>query len=331
MIEFRDVDMHVETQLHEWYDVWAAAQAGRPQEFVTPWAVARESMPRQHPDFAVTLFTAYDDDVPVGGGLLNLPIKDNPTVAFVEVATHPDHRRRGIGTAVLGEVERRVRALGRQRPVVEVFTPPGGTSAGQAFATARGYTVASTEAMKAVDLVASGPGWAALDAEVEAALDGYRVEVFHDELPDQHLAGYLELVGRFMSEVPQGELDLEDGEWTPERFRAAEQRRAETGMSVATALAFAPDGTVAGSNDVRVSSHDPRVGYIGITLVLPGHRGHRLGLATKLATHRVIRADHPGCRFVVTSNADVNGHMTAINDALGYRTLETLLECHRTL
>lgn len=34
---------------------------------------------------------------------------------------------------------------------------------------------------------------------------------------------------------------------------------------------------------------------------------------------------------VVTSNADVNTHMNAINDALGYRQLETLLEYHRTL
>jgi hypothetical protein len=66
-------------------------------------------------------------------------------------------------------------------------------------------------------------------------------------------------------------------------------------------------------------------------MVLPGHRGHRLGLAVKLAGHRALRAEVPDCQAVVTSNADVNQRMNAINEALGYRQLETLLEYHRTL
>jgi uncharacterized protein involved in propanediol utilization len=66
-------------------------------------------------------------------------------------------------------------------------------------------------------------------------------------------------------------------------------------------------------------------------MVLPGHRGHRLGLAAKLASHRALRAAVPVCELVATSNADVNAHMNAINEALGYRRLETLLEYHRTI
>jgi GNAT superfamily N-acetyltransferase len=331
VIEFRDVDLTDEPELREWYDVWAAAQAGRPREFVTPWPIARESMPRQHPGFSVILFTAHEEGIPVGGGLLNVPLQDNLSVVFGEVAAHPGHRRRGVGTAVLAELERRVGALGRSRPIIEVFTPADGVSAGQAFAEARGYTVANREGMKSIDLVASEPGWAALEADVSAAIGDHRVEVFRDELPEEHLEGFLAMLGRFMSEVPQGDLDLEDADWTPDRFRAAEQRRHDIGLAMITAVAFAPDGQIVGSNDVRVSRHDPRVGYIGITLVLPGHRGHRLGLATKLATHRDLRGSFPECRSVVTSNADVNEHMNAINHALGYRQRETLLEYHRSL
>ncbi len=48
----------------------------------------------------------------MGVGLLNLPLEDNPTVAYADVMAHPDHRRRGVGTAVLAEIERRARAAG---------------------------------------------------------------------------------------------------------------------------------------------------------------------------------------------------------------------------
>jgi GNAT superfamily N-acetyltransferase len=331
VIEFRDVDLGDEQQLHTWYDVWAAAQSHRPPELVTPWAVARRSMPHPHPDFEYSLFTAFDDGVAVGVGLLNLPIADNPTVAYIEVAAHPDHQGRGVGGAVLAEVERRVSAAGRERPIVEVYTPPDGTSPGAAFAEAHGYTVANRETAKAIRLAEAEPRWAALEERVAGSLGGYRVEVFRDTLPEEHLAGYCAMLEQFMSEVPLGDLDLEDGAWTPERYRANERRRHEIGLSMISAVGLSPEGEVVGASDVRVSTHDPRVAYVGITLVLPGHRGHGLGLTTKLATHRALRADVPECRVVVTGNAEVNEHMNAINEALGYRRLETLLECHRTL
>ena len=94
---------------------------------------------------------------------------------------------------------------------------------------------------------------------------------------------------------------------------------------------MAPDGVLVGLTGVRTNLHDPRVAHVGVTMVLPGHRGRRLGLAVKLASHRALRADVPACEIVATSNADVNAHMNAINEALGYRQLETLLEYHRTV
>jgi RimJ/RimL family protein N-acetyltransferase len=90
-----------------------------------------------------------------------------------------------------------------------------------------------------------------------------------------------------------------------------------------------PDGTVVGLTGVRVSTHDPRAAHIGVTMVLPEHRGHRLGLATKLASHRALRAAFPECRLVTTSNAEVNAHMNAINEAMGYELVETLVEYHK--
>ena len=68
------------------------------------------------------------------------------------------------------------------------------------------------------------------------------------------------------------------------------------GRHILTALAIAPDGSVAGAADVRINEADPTHGQIGITLVDPAHRGHRLGMALKIATHDLALATYPGAR-----------------------------------
>ena len=84
-----------------------------------------------------------------------------------------------------------------------------------------------------------------------------------------------------------------------------------------------------GYTDVNVSRAKTTQGSVGITFVLPGHRGHSLGLAVKLANHRSLMAALPECEFVRTSNADVNAHMNAVNEAMGYRQVEDILEVQK--
>lgn len=331
MIELRDVDKRDEAQLRAWYDAWAGSMAHRPAALVESWANARVALPREWSDFDIALFTAYDGDDAVAAGLVNLPMHDHRRLAFTEVATVPSCRRRGIGSLVLEETERRARAAGRDRCLVEIYVPPEGDGGNVRFAESRGYTCANREGMKAVDLAAAEPSWDALEGRAEEARGGYQVLGYRDVVPEEHLAGFCAMLRRFMSLVPQGELGLDEEDWTPERVREAEQRRREIGGAMFGALALSPDGEVVGGTEVRVGTHDPRVGHVGITVVLPGHRGHRLGLALKLATHRGLRAAFPSCELVATSNSEVNHHMNAINEALGYQVVETLLEYHRAL
>ena len=63
--------------------------------------------------------------------------------------------------------------------------------------------------------------------------------------------------------------------------------------------------------------------------MLPGHRGHSLGLALKLANHRALMAALPACEFVRTSNAEVNSHMNAVNERMGYRLVEDVIEVQK--
>lgn len=56
------------------------------------------------------------------------------------------------------------------------------------------------------------------------------------------------------------------------------------------------------------------------TLVAAEHRGHGLGLRVKLANLDALAARNPALRRIHTQNAQENGPMLAINDALGYRS-----------
>jgi GNAT superfamily N-acetyltransferase len=329
--EIRTVDKADQRQLRQWYDAWVASQGHRPAEMVESWEVARNALPVPHPAFDIRLLAAVDGDHVVGAVLTNFPLAENTTLTYAELGVRPERRREGIGTALVAEVERRSLAEGRDRVLFEVLTPGTEPTDDARFAEARGYTLANREETKAVDLAASEGGWAALDAEALAARGDYDVVVWRDVVPDVYAEDYCRMIGQFMSLVPQGDLGLEDAEWTVERLRSSEKRRAETGWTSFAAVAVAPDGTLAGGTDVRASTHDPRIARVGLTMVLPGHRGHRLGVATKLASHRAVREAFPECRLVTTSNSDVNSQMNAINEAMGYRVLETLLEYHRTL
>ena len=94
----------------------------------------------------------------------------------------------------------------------------------------------------------------------------------------------------------------------------------EAGTLRITAVAVAPDGSFAGNSEVHLhESADSTLGWQENTLVMPEHRGHRLGLALKVATHRQLTARAPQLRALVTWNSHVNPWMIEINEKLGYR------------
>ena len=67
----------------------------------------------------------------------------------------------------------------------------------------------------------------AVDVQDEATLqsEGYGIAAFG------------RLLGMLRSEIPLGDLDLSDSEWTPERLRAAEQRCVGIGRHILAVLA----------------------------------------------------------------------------------------------
>jgi GNAT superfamily N-acetyltransferase/RimJ/RimL family protein N-acetyltransferase len=330
VVDIEQINPRNEAALRAWWEVGHAATAERPGKPWPVWEQSRLALPADNPERGITLVGAIDGREMVGAGLLTRTLKENLHTAMAFAYVRPDRTREGIGRRLVEELE--VVALGDGRTTVqsEAYLPPGGSGTAEQFARAMGYDVASRESIKELTLADFVERRDALAASAPVP-DGYRIITFDTVCPEQHVASFGRLLGMLMSEVPLGELDLEASEWTPERIRAAEQRQVDTGRHVQTAMAIAPDGAVAGVSDVRVDDSDPLHGQVGITIVDPAHRGRRLGLALKLATHDLVVATYPDLVSVDTSNAEVNTWMNAVNEALGYRTIETLLELQKRL
>lgn len=326
-IDIEQINPRNEAALRAWWEVGHAATADRPGNPWPLWEQSRVSLPAHNPERGVTLLGAIDGREMVGAGLMTRSLRENLHAVNAYAYVMPDRAREGIGRALVAELE--VVAAGDRRTTVqsEIYLPPGRTAPAEAFATSLGYAVANRESLKELTIA----DYLGLRDALTVDPGAYRIVTFDTVCPDEHVESFGLLLGMLLTEIPLGDLDLEDSAWTPERIRAAERRYVDTGRHAHTALALAPDGEVAGVSDVRIDDTDHAHGQVGITIVASAHRGHRLGLALKVATHDLAVATYPSLVSLDTSNAEVNTHMNAVNEALGYRTIETLLELQKRL
>ena len=77
--------------------------------------------------------------------------------------------------------------------------------------------------------------------------------------------------------------------------------------------------------------HEPGKAYQWGTLVRRDARGHRLGLAVKVANQRLLQRERPDLRVLTTYNAEVNHHMVAVNERLGFVPVARLGEFQKRL
>jgi GNAT superfamily N-acetyltransferase len=330
-VEIREVDRADEAELHAWWSSGHAAMSERPVDLWPDWEISRLSLPQADADNRIVLLGAYDGDAMVGSVLAVLPLKDNTHLAFLDVYVPHNHRRRGVGSALLGHAEQLVAADNRATMIADVHVPLEADNDDRRWAEVRGYAVANVDTVKVVDLAATADLPPDLEAQAGKRLGDYRLAWWTDPAPEEHLASLAAAMSRFVEEIPLGDLDLHPQAWTPERLRVREARRAAMRREQLTVVALAPSGEVAGYTNATLSPHAPRVADIGDTLVLPDHRGHRLGLAVKVLLHQQIRALHPGAELIATGNATTNRWMNDVNEQLGYRPVDRALEVQKVV
>lgn len=286
----------------------------------------------------VERYVARRGDTVVGALQYSMPNQDNQHLLELELEVHPDHRRQGIGTALIEFTEKRAAELGRD--TILAFTPdslPGGPRfdhSGQHFAEARGYAVVDQEIHRRNDLTLVGDDeLARLYAAAWEKAAGYELVQWVNECPEEIIDGYAALNERMYTDPPMGEdLDIRPAKYDAARIRDTEWTAMERGQTqFASAVVHVETGEVAGMTGIGLLPGEELHAWQQDTIVEEKHRGHRLGIVLKIANQRLMRRYRPRIRYVHTWNAEVNDHMIAINEAMGYRSLCRDLDVQKKL
>lgn len=146
-------------------------------------------------------------------------------------------------------------------------------------------------------------------------------------MPEGLARGWVELDGSLTTEAPMGGLEHEAMNVDVDRLREQEVSMAKQDRTPYHSVAIDRDGTVVAYSMI-VQGATP-IAYQWGTLVHRDHRGHRLGLAVKVANHRLLQRERPEARLASTWNAEVNDHMIAVNERLGFRPVSRMGELQK--
>ncbi|HEV8064615.1 MAG TPA: GNAT family N-acetyltransferase [Acidimicrobiales bacterium] len=261
---------------------------------------------------------AGDDDV-AGGGIVIMPKKDNRESAEFIVFVHPDHRRKGAGSAIVRYLERIAAERGRRSFSGQSGEMLGAASSARPFAEKLGYVAVLEESQWTLDL----PVATALLDELEQAsagfAEGYEIVRWMDHCPEELIDGMADLQAGMSTDAPHGDLTHEAQIWDADRVRQLEDMA--LGMSNTSYLAGAVDkssGRLVAFTVAVVNRSTAESGRQFATIVNRDHRGHRLGILIKVANLRQIIERSPLTTKIQTWNADTNTHMMSVNAALGF-------------
>ena len=332
-METRPLDPFDDRRLERFHEItWRAEKEdGRPWNPMWTFEEMAGLFREPTSDHRLAGVAAYDDDHMVGAGWLNLSLLDNLDTAWSFVAVEPERRGRGIGTVVLEGLVDVARTEGRTQLLSNAGVPfeERSTSPVIAWAERNGYTVANVEIQRNLELPVDATLLETIAAEAAAKHGDYEIRTYVGPLPDELLQSWCDLDNRFVLEAPMGDVELEAGATTPGTLRERDAVSEKVGRTVYSSVAV-HDGTVVAFSDISVPREADEAHQWG-TLVHAEHRGHRLGQALKAANLLALGQRQPDVPRVVTTNAETNAWMVAINDRLGFRPVAMVPSFKRLL
>lgn len=324
-VEVRELDTGDDAVLQRWHEIYVAADTFE-RPWATVWSFEEAAVNAREEDETLrnVFVGAFDGAEMVGAGINQLPLLDNTDKVYGGVFVEPALRRRGVGSALVEHAVATTRAAGRSILLVEGGLP--GTEREDhpytRFALRHGFTMANVEVHRVLDLPLDTAAVEAMRAEAAPHHEGYEIRTFEDEIPDELLPSYVELLNRLVLEAPTGEIDFEAEAVTPEVYRKQVERMRAQGRHKLTTLAVSSEGEAVANTDLVIPREDRARVYQWGTLVRSDHRGHHLGAAVKLQNLLALQERYPERTEIHTTNAENNDTMIGINDRLGFRVVE---------
>lgn len=301
-------------------------------------AEALLTMLRSTPDRIRRQWAVEIDGRTVGCCALDIMQDDGGETAIVTVALLRSVWGNGIGAAAYAYVESTARAAGVRKlqhwsehhddndaPLPVLVSPTGvgsvPTDRAARFLIRNGFRLEQIERASALiwsdDTIVR---LQALRAEAEQHAIGYRVVRWSAPTPPEHLDGYAWMKSRMSTDVPDGGLGTPEETWDAARVQRQDQRMIGRGWTMmVTAAQHVETGELCAYNELATDAGDPtRPTHQQDTLVLSGHRGHRLGMLVKTAGLLAWREARPLSPRVITYNAEENRPMLSINEAIGF-------------
>lgn len=277
---------------------------------------------------ALTALLRDDRGRPVGVLEVRSSQYDNRHVADIGVTVDPVVRRQGIGRRLFEAGVQRAVADGRTLVTANCLDG----SPGVGFAKVMGLDRASEEVRRVQDVWSLD--WKRLDAlAAQAGSHHADYEIVPIEYPTApELLPSIAVMTAAINDAPTDDLDVEDEVFTPDRVLAFERSLGADGSRMYRLVArHRGTGELAGQTVVLVQAGQPWFAYQLDTSVVRAHRGHRLGLALKIAMLRVLGREEPQVRKLETSNAASNDRMIGVNEALGYRVVARVIDWQKHL
>lgn len=312
-----------EDAIRQWYGLrCAVVRADQPDDPPPCWVHQLGSFRHPWPGEVDTVWLAVIGGLVVGGCTLSLPILENRQTAWVQILVAPEHRRRGLGRALLAHLQAEATRQGRTRLIGSVQQPldPGAPDPAGNFAAACAAVPVLVETRRRLDVGSVDPAvLARLDAQARSHSRDYSLVQWVGATPQRWLDGVAYLTGRMSTDTP-----LDDLQWDAEVYDAARKQACEASW-VARGLRMVTTGAV--DNTGRLVAFTQIAGHATSrwfadqcdTIVAPEHRGHRLGTLIKVANLHHAQALCPELRVIETCNADSNPYMVSINEAMGFR------------
>ncbi len=341
IVDVDPTDREAFASFHHIYD--AALRHGPAGEYSTVWQLDEVRAAMADPDertFRIGWVGWVDD--PESGpravttGWMSGSTVDNTDLADVLVCCTPAERGHGHAAQMLTHVEEQARARGRDRVLSEVVWPYDGGADGAgstdlAWAGRQGYELGLVDVQRRLPVPVPSDRLDALAAEAARHHEGYELRSFAGPVPDDLVEGWAALSASLMTEAPMGEIHREAETADVAAIRAEEALLERQGRVRLGTAVRSPDGELVAYTDLVLTTHESERAYQWGTLVRPDHRGHRLGLAVKVANVRALQDTQPQITTVVTYNADVNAPMVAVNERLGFKPVQWMGELQKTL